>query len=460
MLVPQVPAQATEWSVLRIDRAGDQVSIQLRANADARNVSVALMAGDTFLGLPEQEYAQWSKDETRTATFTLLKDADSATIRFRWTHTTAGNVVRTTDVFLPAAGSTGGGGARIVISDSALDGSTLRLELANVGEAASTKFVVSLEDASQRKIGEPYFRSIDGIAPGAHATATFSVAEGLQEAVVAVEHAGQTERTRLALRGSSSGSPTHGPTDISLTTDLPFREIDIGRSADFAVTVRNAGSLALVQLEVEGLPPGYSARFFVGGSAVPSIYLDNNQTRQATLSVTVPNSQEEVDRTIDFATVARVNGTELASLSMGLAVRGIGKLAVASDEILAPMGPSGETRAGVTVTNTGTAPLFDVQLDARRPYGWTIRTEPARIERLDPGESATVSVQVRAPDVIAAGRYSADVSARSGEVASQWVTLDMEVQSEDGGSGGWLWLLFVGMIAGTLGFGAWKKRQG
>lgn len=465
-LAGPVQANAPEWSVISIERAGNDVTFRLRANSDMRNVSVALVQGETVVGLPEQEHASWPSGETRTATYTLLKNVDSATLRFRFLFPSGFVATRTVDVYIPArvdSGSSQGSGARVLVMDAVLDKTDLSVELSNVGDASTGLLLVSVEDAQQRKIATPYYRSISSMKASTASAVSFTVAADTRDVVLALEYQNKTERTPFRVRlaeGGAGGGASAGAANVSLSTDLPFREVDIGRSVDYAITVKNTGGLALVQLEADGLPAGYSARFFVGGSAVPSLYLDRNQTRQLTLSLTVPNSDEEVDRTIEFDVVARSNGTELARQPMGLAVRGIGKLVLIALDDPGTIPPGGQARSKVTVRNSGSAPLFDIEMDSRRAYGWTVRFEPARIDRLDPGESRDVTVEVRAPDVISSGNYATDVSARAGDQSAPWSTLSVDVESDKEGSGGWLWLLFGGLMVGTLGFAAWKKKQG
>jgi hypothetical protein len=457
-------AQTTSFTVMRMERVGDDLTIGLRANEPMTNVRIALVVGETVVGIPEREDASWPAGETRNVVFELLKPVDTATLRFRWHHQNGIDVTRTTDIYVPPPRASSSDPPRVVVTDATLDGGALSVQVSNVGGGRTGLLLVSVEDSQQRKIGSPYYRTFDSLAPSSGVTAEFAVAEGTTELVAALEYANRTDRIPVKVRaadgGDGGGEGAAGPVNVTLSTDLPFREVDLGRTVDFGLTVRNGGRLALVQLDVDGLPAGYSGRFFVGGSAVPSLYLDRNQTRTVTLSITVPNNAAEVDRTIDFSTAARVNGTEAGRIPMGLAVRGVGQLEISTTDTFPKIAPGALARGTVTIRNAGTAPLFDVELDARRPYGWSIRYEPSRLDRLDPGATAQVTVEVRAPDIISGGEYSADVQARSGDVSSRWTTLALSVEADEGGSGAWLWLLFLGLIGGTLGFGAWRKWRG
>lgn len=453
-------------SLVDVARSGDTLTITMRANYDLSRVLVRLTAEGAVAGVPEWERQTWRAGETHAWDYKLLRDVTTATLTwdlFQEGHPKVGSQ----EIHVPPRPPTPTPvpeptlAPRLVVTNATLDGTQARLSLTNVGDAAARNVVVALEDAEQTRIGSPLTRLLAALAAGATEQVDFVLARERTEVVVALEQANATTRTSVTLRrlDATEGNGSALPVNVSLSTDLPFREVDLGGSADFAVQVRNLGAPALVQLRVDGLPSGYSARFFVGGSAVPSLYLDRNQTRQATLTVTVPTSEAEVDRTADFTVLASVNGTQAGRLDMGVAVRGVGQLQVGSDEGEAPLAPGGIATFHVSVRNTGTAPLFNVELDSRRPYGWTVRTEPRRIDRLDPGDSSAVTVEVRAPDVIGGGRYAVDVAATAGDATSRYASLAMNVEEPEQG-GGWVWGLLLVALAGILGFAAWAKWRG
>lgn len=448
------------FSIIDARRVGDDLTLQIRANRAVIDVTVQLTAQGNVVGVPDWERAAWAAGEHANWTFRLLKDVDSAALLYRFTEGAGVKREQTANIFVPDAPppTSTSGTPRLLVVQARLSGSSLQVNLTNAGDVEARNVVISIEDGQQKKIATPFARTLASVPPGGAGQATFLVPEGTAQVVIALEYANRTERTSVAVTGGPSAD-VGGDVNVTLSTDLPFREVDLGRSVDYAITVRNQGRPSLVQLSVEGLATGYSARFFVGGSAVPSVYIDRNQTRQVTLSITVPNSASEVDRTLDFTLLAHSNGTKAGQLAMGIAVRGVARLEIQSSSDEPTLPPGGEATFRVEVRNTGSAPIFNVELDSRRPYGWTVRTEPRLIDRLDPGDAGSFTVQARAPDVIAGGRYSLDVSAKSGDVVSRIETLSVEVE-EGSSSGGWLWLVFLLVIAGILGFGAWWKWRG
>ena len=457
-----VPARSfvEPLTLVGLSRAGTMLTVAMRANENLSESTVRLLANGAIAGLPEWTRTNWTTDERAEWTFDLLRDVDRATLA--WEVRPAGGVARagSEEVQIPASRDPTVGAPRVILTSAALRGTTAIVNLTNHGDATSRDVVVAIEDAQQRRIGSPLARILGSIAPGSQASAEFTLPAGVADVVIAIDAGNGTLRTPVALqRFGVTVNETSDEINVTLSTDLPFREVDLGRAADYAVHVKNEGAPALVQLRIDGLPPGYSARFFVGGSPVPSLYLDRNQTRQATLSVTVPTSNQEVDRTIDFTVIASVNGTEAQRLDMGIAVRGVGALEVTSEETEAPIPAGGQATFEVRVRNTGSAPLFDIDFDSRRPYGWTVRVEPRRLDRLDPGSTAAVSVEVRAPDVIGSGRYSVDVAATSGDTTSRYTSLALSVDDE-ASSGGWVWGVMLAVIAGVLGFAGWWKWRG
>lgn len=465
LAAPTAAAQTSDaFAVVSISRSGDVVFFELKAIRYTFDPTFSLTAGGQLAALPERTTGQWATGDVRTLNFTLLDPAlTSASIAIRWRES-ATTITQSIAVPIPKSGATPPpttGAPRLLVFGATLAGRALTIDVANSGNASSREALVSVEDEAGRKIGVPYYRSLPALAPQSRRTVAFDVPDSLATAVVAIEHDGATARTAVAVRkATSGGDSTPGPVaaNVSIATDLPFREVDVGRTVDWALTVKNSGRLALVTLEASGLPSGYSARFFVGGSAVPSLYLDRNATRQVTLSITVPNAASEVDRTADFAVVARVNGTEAARLATGLAVRGVGKLEIEGAELSATLPPGGTETFTVTVKNTGSAPLFNVQLDSRRPYGWTLRFDPRTLDRLDPGESQSVTVEVRAPDVVGPGRYTTDLTAKNADQSSRAITLAVEV-AEPSSGGSWLWLVFLGAIGVVLALAVKFRRR-
>lgn len=437
------------------------LTVAMRANENLSAATVRLTDAGAIAGLPDWQRGEWATGERAEWTFELLSELDTATLT--WEVQPRGGVARSgsIEVQVPASREPpAASGPRVVVTSATLRGTTATVNVTNYGDAAARNVVLAVEDGAQRRIASPLTRVISSLAPNGVASLDFQLPENVVDVVVALDAGNGTVRTAVTLqRAGASAGGGGDAVNVTLSTDLPFREVDLGRSADYAVQVRNNGAPSLVQLRIEGMPPGYSARFFVGGSAVPSLYIDRNQTRQATLSVTVPSAREEVDRTVDFQVIASVNGTEAQRLEMGIAVRGVGQLEVSTREAEAPIPAGGQSTFEVTVRNAGSAPVFNVEFDSRRPYGWTVRVEPRRVDRIDAGGTAAVSVEVRAPDVIGSGRYSVEVAARSGETTSRYVSLDLRVDEAQGG-GGWVWGVLLVIIAGILGFAGWWKWKG
>lgn len=462
LAVPTAGAQSSPFSVHSVTRDGDNLTIGFAATSYAFGVTVSLSSGGSLVALPEQYVEHWEGGESKTFTFTLLRDVESATVTFRWS-VSGESRSQSVTVPVPSRDAPTEGTPRLLVTAATLAGTALTVNVTNVGDGPTGGIVASIEDNAGRKIGSPYFRTMDSVAAGASSAVGFVAPKDLQQVTVVLEYASRTERVTVVVRHSDAGGGGDvggvGETNVTLTTELPFREVEVGRTVDYSVRVANSGRAGLVRLSVDGLPSGYTSRFYVGGSSVPSILLAENQSRQITLSITVPNSDAEVDRLVEFDVVASVNGTASARLEAGVTVRGSGKLELTGTDASAGAPAGGTATFTVTVTNTGSAPVFDVELDSRRLYGWTVRVEPPRVDRLDPGESTSLTVELRAPDVIGPGRYPTDLTARAGDVSSRAYSVSVEVEGDAGG-GGWLWLLFVGAMTGTLGFAAWWRRRG
>jgi uncharacterized membrane protein len=106
----------------------------------------------------------------------------------------------------------------------------------------------------------------------------------------------------------------------------------------------------------------------------------------------------------------------------------------------------------VVVTNNGTAPAENIELNASAPSGWKITFEPASIDRLVPGKDTEVQALVTPSDKSLAGDYQVAVRANSrGESASSQFRITVATSTVWGMAGagviGVALLLMLGAVA-------------
>ena len=85
-----------------------------------------------------------------------------------------------------------------------------------------------------------------------------------------------------------------------------------------------------------------------------------------------------------------------------------------ADERLNARGSAGGTSSvALVVRNDGSAPLDAVTFSATPPSGWEVTFEPETIERLPPGEQATVTARIQPSGDAVAGDYDVSLTASS-----------------------------------------------
>jgi Predicted membrane protein len=161
-----------------------------------------------------------------------------------------------------------------------------------------------------------------------------------------------------------------------------------------------------------GVPAGWNATFRIDGMQVHSFKLDSNRTQDVSIEITaspvvkpgkynIPVSAIAEGDTVKLDLEAYVKGNYAVELTTP-----DGRL---SDEITE--GRSKKIR--LTIKNTGTLPLDDLDLSAQAPPKWSASFEPTKIERLEPGNHMEVTATLNVPDKTIAGDYVTNFSVKN-----------------------------------------------
>src|SRR5699024_7001533 len=136
------------------------------------------------------------------------------------------------------------------------------------------------------------------------------------------------------------------------------------------------------------------------------------------------------------------NGQNLSELILESEVTGSYDLKLSSESGLL----SDHIRAGnrkqlkFQVKNTGSSVLNNVQLNGSAPANWEISFEPSKINKIGPGESQTVLLNLKASNKALSGDYLVDLEAKVPEKTSK-VSLRVTVKASL--FTGWLGLLII-----------------
>ena len=114
---------------------------------------------------------------------------------------------------------------------------------------------------------------------------------------------------------------------------------------------------------------------------------------------------------------------------------------------------SGSTTTGskkevfITVKNTGTIPLENIELTTQLPSKWESSFEVDKIDKLEPGKTKDIKVNIKVPDKTIAGDYMVTVSAKNNNLDSS-LAYRMEVKTSL--LTGWIGMLLIVLAVGFI----------
>ena len=210
------------------------------------------------------------------------------------------------------------------------------------------------------------------------------------------------------------------PAKLTLTPQLPDLRGTSKSSFEYQLGIKNdSGKKLTVSLSAQA-PQNFDTSFTeqYGTQELKAVPVDAGQSKDVKLKVTPPNTAAAGD----YKITARV-GAEDASATADLAmtITGQPKLDISGREGLVSTRASAgkETTVPVVITNTGTAPAEDIQLNGSAPSGWKITFDPKTIDRIAPNDNKEVQALITPTDKAIAGDYVTTIRASArGESAS------------------------------------------
>lgn len=150
----------------------------------------------------------------------------------------------------------------------------------------------------------------------------------------------------------------------------------------------------------------------------PTVTVDSKGSQSLNLEVTpAPSTKAGV---YDL-TVTAVGGGETVSIPLQVEITGTYTLKITTPEgnLNADIKAGGTTKVAFVVTNDGTGPLQNVQLQATAPTNWEVTFEPSTIDVLPAGQQATVTAVFKPAENAIAGDYVVTVSAQADQATAQ-----------------------------------------
>lgn len=224
----------------------------------------------------------------------------------------------------------------------------------------------------------------------------------------------------VAILAFPSRAQTGGQKKSSFTANLVNVEAAVKDPFRYSVSLHN-GNASAQRYELKAkTPDGWTTVFRTGGSQVAAVRVDSGKTQDITVEILasptakpglykIPMSAVSDNESLQLELEAVVKGSYALELSTPS-----GRL---SDDVTE--GKSKQLR--LTLKNTGTLPLDDLELSAQTPAKWSATFEPSKIERLDPGQTQEVSVTLSVPDKTIAGDYVTTFTSRNSQTSANAV---------------------------------------
>ena len=210
------------------------------------------------------------------------------------------------------------------------------------------------------------------------------------------------------------------PAKLTLTPTLPELRGNSKSSFDYELAIKNDSGKKLTVSLAAQTPQNFDASFTeqYGSQELNAVPIDAGQSKTVKLKVTPPNTAAAGS----YKVVARV-GAEDASATADLTmdITGQPRLDVSGREGLVSTRASAgkETSVPVIITNTGTAPAENVELDGMAPSGWKITFEPKTVDHIAPNANKEVQARITPTEKAIAGDYVTTIRASArGESAS------------------------------------------
>jgi len=210
------------------------------------------------------------------------------------------------------------------------------------------------------------------------------------------------------------------PAKLTLTPQLPELRGTSKSSFEYQLNIKNDSGKKLTVSLAAQTPQNFDASFTeaYGSQELNAVPIDAGQTKNVKLKVTPPNTAAAGS----YKVVARVHAEDAtATADLTMDITGQPRLDISGREGLVSTRASAgkETSVPVVITNTGTAPADDVELDSSAPSGWKITFNPKTVDHIAPNANKEVQALITPTDKAIAGDYVTTIRASTrGESAS------------------------------------------
>jgi uncharacterized repeat protein (TIGR01451 family) len=251
--------------------------------------------------------------------------------------------------------------------------------------------------------------------------------------------------------GAALAQDETSPDSITLSTDYPTLDAIATGSFDFVVELSYIGQTDRVfDLNVT-VPNGWSTTVTpqYDTKLISSIAMDKSATIPTQKNIEVkatPPSRPLADPG-EYVIVLKVSSGDI-SAQINLTARITAKYtlnATPANTLFSTNVKAGKDNTySITVTNTGTDAIDNINFSSSTPSGWEITFTPEKIDSLEALDSKTIDVNIKPPSNTVAGDYMITLSV-SGTQASA-TDIDVRVTVTTPTIWGWVGLVIIAIV--------------
>lgn len=184
---------------------------------------------------------------------------------------------------------------------------------------------------------------------------------------------------------------------------------------------------------------GWAVLFKSEGKQVSSVNVEANQRKDILIEVLAPEGTKKGSYKIPVRATGDGGQSEI---TFEVAVTGSYKLdmSTVNGVLNAHIGAGSDKTIQVTLKNSGSSDISQIDLSADTPTNWEVVFEPSRINLLKTGETATVNARVKPAAKAIAGDYMLTMRARSSDANSQ---AQFRITVETSLLRGWVGILLI-----------------
>lgn len=203
--------------------------------------------------------------------------------------------------------------------------------------------------------------------------------------------------------------------DISLTTSTPVLTGASDATFSFDLQFQNDTPQDVTLSVAAAGPVGWDVvASLTGETQAASTVVEAGANQNVTVTVNAASDAAAGQYPLSVTATA---GERTVTTDLGIEITGSYSMTLSTPgDLLSASGSAGAaTTQTFTITNTGTAPITEVRLDATPPSGWEVTFDPESLLTVAPNESGTITATITPSGEAVAGDYVVSFTANAAE---------------------------------------------